>query len=116
MLKCESCVVKELDRFNKQHPDFPNGDLKVELEFRVLVEKIKTCVDRINGWSNNGSDYEVDRDKIASVTIRLLTTKPAIPISFQVSQNLEQLRTNSKLLRSVAQFFKIEPKELKELL
>ena len=102
-LNCQNCVVNEQLTFNKKYPDFPNSyDRTAECEFRRLAVKIENCEENLN--------------MMVSAIIRLLKKKPVIPISFQVSQNLEQLRADPESLSRVAQFLQIEPKKLKRLL
>ena len=115
-LNCRNCVVNEQLTFNKKYPDFPNSyDRTAECEFRRLAVKIENCEEQLNDWKLNGNDTDL-RELITSAIMRLLKKKPVIPISFQVYQNLEQLRADPESLSRVAQFLQIEPKKLKRLL
>jgi len=111
--------MTEKELFNKKNPDFSNGDLRIEYEFRTIEAKIENCERGINSWRDNGDDSGLkpeSRDAIASVAIRLLKKKPPLPLKYIDEKNLEKVKNNRALLNSVAQFLQIEPKKLKKLL
>lgn len=129
---CKSCVYEELEKFNKQFPEFPNGNAYPVLNgkannkhysaisaFNLLSDQINSCEDKIIGWRDNGVDSNIKkglREYIASVIIYSLKKKPRQAISEQDNRNIDVLGNNRASLSSVARSLNIESQTLKRLL